>query len=370
MPACIERLAGPETYQSFEQKGAIVRDSPWQPRLDRIADALNRVAPADSGQRFRIFVLHDPVLNAFSVAGGDLYVYDGFLGFIASDEELQGSLCHEAAHALHHDMGRTFAEAIGTKRAAQTLSRYIRQKDNFFDVAAYLLSLRYSREVEEQADLTGSDLCAGAGFNPWGLVTMLRHAPETRDEFEATSDHPTNVHRIDALVAHFKAQPAVFGKWSDPGRAESTPVASGAAPVIPTFVDAYAEGVQSHRYVVVLFHGRGESASGLRAVVEELQRDPNISPYVVFGDGDVENDKAAYNYASRLHIAKLPTLSVLTPLPDLVQEVGRIEGFHAVADVRTRLLQYMCEASRQGVRGAPPADALFRLQCDGVPRSR
>ena len=35
-------------------------------------------------------------------------------------------------------------------------------------------SLHYSRAAEEQADLTGSDTCAAADYNPWGLVWLFQ----------------------------------------------------------------------------------------------------------------------------------------------------------------------------------------------------
>jgi beta-barrel assembly-enhancing protease len=37
-----------------------------------------------------------------------------------------------------------------------------------------LNSLAYSREIESRADVTGSDICARAGYNPWGLVWLFK----------------------------------------------------------------------------------------------------------------------------------------------------------------------------------------------------
>lgn len=37
-----------------------------------------------------------------------------------------------------------------------------------------LHSLGYSRDVEERADLTGSDICAQTGYNPWGSSGSLK----------------------------------------------------------------------------------------------------------------------------------------------------------------------------------------------------
>ena len=37
-----------------------------------------------------------------------------------------------------------------------------------------LNSLGYSREAESAADLTGADVCAASGYNPWGLVWLFQ----------------------------------------------------------------------------------------------------------------------------------------------------------------------------------------------------
>ena len=43
-----------------------------------------------------------------------------------------------------------------------------------------LRSLGYSRAAESRADLTGSDVCAAAGSNPWGLVWLFREFKDAR----------------------------------------------------------------------------------------------------------------------------------------------------------------------------------------------
>jgi predicted Zn-dependent protease len=80
-----------------------------------------------------------------------------------------------------------------------------------------LHSLRYSRDVEARADLTGADICAAAGHNPWGLVWLFREFKNARPgEMPALlSDHPDDQDRIDALTQHFAANPAVFSRFSE-----------------------------------------------------------------------------------------------------------------------------------------------------------
>jgi predicted Zn-dependent protease len=97
-----------------------------------------------------------------------------------------------------------------------------------------LHSLSYSRDVESQADLTGSDVCASAGYNPWGLVWLFQDFENANlgDVPQLLSDHPNNQNRVNALERHFRENPAVFGKFNpDPKSAKPISVPKNSAEV-------------------------------------------------------------------------------------------------------------------------------------------
>jgi len=79
-----------------------------------------------------------------------------------------------------------------------------------------LHALNYSREAESRADLTGADICAAAGTNPWGLVWLFQDFKNARPHEipQLLSDHPNDMNRIAALEKHFKSDPKVFGRFS------------------------------------------------------------------------------------------------------------------------------------------------------------
>jgi beta-barrel assembly-enhancing protease len=78
-----------------------------------------------------------------------------------------------------------------------------------------LHSLAYSRDVESRADVTGSDICAATGYNPWGLVWLFDefHNADTKKIPQLLSDHPANNTRIETLKAHFRDNPTIFSKF-------------------------------------------------------------------------------------------------------------------------------------------------------------
>ena len=78
-----------------------------------------------------------------------------------------------------------------------------------------LNSLAYSREIESRADVTGSDICAQAGYNPWGLVWLFEafQNADTKKIPQLLSDHPANGSRVKTLRPHFRDNPSVFAKF-------------------------------------------------------------------------------------------------------------------------------------------------------------
>lgn len=102
-----------------------------------------------------------------------MYVVDSFLYFVKNTEELAGTRCHEVSHTIHHDtvtllqkQEKIFARELG---AAVLLGPSLA-----IAFLGDLHSLSYARDVESRADITGSDLCAATGYNPWGLVWLFR----------------------------------------------------------------------------------------------------------------------------------------------------------------------------------------------------
>jgi len=218
----LELLIGQEVYQELKAKGEIVATSPLYDTLRPIADRITRAAQPQYAYPFRFHLVHQPQPNAFSVPGGDLYVVDALLFFVKNQEELAGTLCHEIAHTVHHDSMHKLEEQsrqILRNVGAAILLGPTRGHVMAIGVLSELKSKGYSRDVESRADLTGADICAAAGVNPWGLVWLFQDFKDARSREvpELLSDHPNDEHRIQALKEHFKKAPSVFGKFnSDP----------------------------------------------------------------------------------------------------------------------------------------------------------
>jgi predicted Zn-dependent protease len=219
-----ELQLGQEVFDELKAKGEIVASSPLYDQLSPIAEAITRAAQPRYNHPFRFYLVHESQPNAFSAPGGNVYVVDSLLYFVKNTDELAGTLCHEVSHTIHHDTV-TLLEKREKILEREIGAAILLGPSLGIALLGELHSLSYSRDVESRADITGSDVCAAAGYNPWGLVWLFQDFKDAKPEQvpQLLSDHPNDQNRIDALEQHFRKNPSVFGKFN-PDPKSATPL--------------------------------------------------------------------------------------------------------------------------------------------------
>jgi len=232
-----ELQMGQEVFNELKAKGEIVESSPLYDQLRPLADAITRVAQPRYNHPFKFYLVHETQPNAFATPGGNVYVVDSLLYFAKNTEQLTGTLCHEVSHTIHRDTVTLMEKQTKIEKGeigAALLLGPTRAHILAIALIGKLRSLGYSRDVESRADLTGSDICAEAGYNPWGLVWLFQDFKnaQTREIPQLLSDHPNDQHRVDALKQHFRDNPSAFEKFSsDPKSTKPFSVPKGAPEV-------------------------------------------------------------------------------------------------------------------------------------------
>lgn len=220
-----EDQIGKQVYDELAQKGEIIHQSPYYATLAPIARQIKRIADPQYGRPFTFILVHEKNPNAFAVPGGNVYVTDSLMTFVENREELAGVLCHETSHTIHHDVinnmmkdqraqqntaiGATLLNILTGGRASNVIGTIAN-----FDLATVVS--KYSRTVETAADLKGSDTCAEAGSNPYGMVWLFQRFEKQSSggSAEFLSDHPNDDHRINALEEHFAQNPSLFRRFN------------------------------------------------------------------------------------------------------------------------------------------------------------
>jgi beta-barrel assembly-enhancing protease len=214
-----EQQIGQEVFNELKAKGEIVSSSPLYDVLNPITAAVVRTAQPRYIHPFKFYLVHEQQPNAFATPGGNVYVTDSLMYFVKNTEQLAGTLCHEVSHTIHHDsMALLAKEKKIEKREVGAAILLGPSTAHILAIALIgkLHSLGYSRDAESAADITGSDVCAASGYNPWGLVWLFKDfdAADLGQVPQILSDHPNNPNRVAALEHHFRANPGVFSKFS------------------------------------------------------------------------------------------------------------------------------------------------------------
>jgi predicted Zn-dependent protease len=114
-------------------------------------------------------VLDDPVVNAFALPGGYVYITRGILAYLNSESQLAGVLGHEIGHVTARHSAKQVSQqklaglGLGVATVfSKTFSRYSQAAQQGLG----LLFLKYGRDDENQADQIGVDYSAKSGYDP------------------------------------------------------------------------------------------------------------------------------------------------------------------------------------------------------------
>lgn len=132
---------------------------------------------------FTVTLLNSPVNNAFAIPGGYVYLTRQLMALMNDEAEMAGVLGHEVGHvaARHSEKRRKAATrnsilGILGQIGSQVLlgdSSLGRIGQEIFGTGSQLLTLKYSRKQEYEADDLGIRYLASAGYDPQALSTML-----------------------------------------------------------------------------------------------------------------------------------------------------------------------------------------------------
>lgn len=182
---------------------------PQVQRLRRMAQRIIPHTPAWNARatqwQWEVNLIQSPQINAFCMPGGKIAFYTGILDKLKlSDDEAAMIMGHEMAHALREHarerMAKSSATSFGLRLGAQLLG--LGDLGNVAaDLGTQLLSLKFSREDESEADLVGLELAARSAYQPQASVSLWEKmsAASGGAGFDFLSTHPSGPNRIREL---------------------------------------------------------------------------------------------------------------------------------------------------------------------------
>ena len=193
-------------------KGALgPKDHPQVVRLRAIAARMipfvDRFNPRARQWRWEVNLIGSRQINAFCMPGGKIVFYTGILDTLKlTDDEVAMVMGHEIAHALREHARERMAKSQITQFGASLLGELVGggRYTGAFQMGGNLLSLKFSRDDESEADVVGLDLAARAGFDPRAGISLWQKmtAANSRAPLEFLSTHPAGNNRIKEIERH------------------------------------------------------------------------------------------------------------------------------------------------------------------------
>ena len=185
------------------------------PQLVRIRQIATRLIPFTAqwnprarDWKWEVNLIGSKQLNAWCMPGGKIAFYTGIIDQLKlTDDEIAMIMGHEMAHALREHARERLAKSqvtnIGLSLASQLLG--LGQLGNVAaDLGTQLLTLKYSRDDESEADLVGLEIAARGGYKPEASVQLWQKMLVANGNGgpQFLSTHPSGSNRIEELQSN------------------------------------------------------------------------------------------------------------------------------------------------------------------------
>jgi predicted Zn-dependent protease len=210
------------TRQAF-QKGALVGEG--NPQLVRLRAIAKDLLPHSykfneraKDWRWDVNLIGSPQINAFCMPGGKIAFFTGILEKLKlTDDEVAMVMGHEIAHALREHARTRAVKSTLSNVGGQVLGTLILGGQFGQQVGAQaggLLTLKFSRGDETDADLVGMELAARAGYDPRAGVTLWEKMSGANKGAppQWLSTHPSGTTRINTIKDHLKEVMPLYEK--------------------------------------------------------------------------------------------------------------------------------------------------------------
>jgi Zn-dependent protease with chaperone function len=174
------------------------------------------------GWQWEVNLINSPQVNAFCMPGGKIAFYWGILSKLQlSDDEVAMVMGHEMTHALREHGRAQIGKQVATQGTIALLAGLFGWSNASRQVAGMggrLLSLKYSRDDETEADLIGLELAARAGYQPQAAITLWRkmEAASRGAPPAFLSDHPSNPDRLRVIAANIPRVQGLYDRAPKP----------------------------------------------------------------------------------------------------------------------------------------------------------
>jgi beta-barrel assembly-enhancing protease len=144
------------------------------------------------------------MMNAFSLPGGGVYVGEGLLNLVTSEDELAFVIGHEIEHVDHYHC----AERVQIEAQLRHLNLDI--VGAILQIPLTVWEAGYNKDEELEADREGIRLAVVSGYSPYGAVSLFEEYAKLHREYVIHAQSPEDELSelaIQSLQGYFRSHP-------------------------------------------------------------------------------------------------------------------------------------------------------------------
>jgi predicted Zn-dependent protease len=171
--------------------------------ITRVGGSLTVHAHRHLPYTFTVLPDHN-IINAFSLPGGPVYIGEGMLDLMMSEDELASVLGHEIEHIDHHHC----VERVQLEAKVKSLN--LDALGELLQIPLELWQTGYRKDEEFEADREGTLLAVQSGYSPYGAVDMFERLAKLSDEYVINAQSPDqelSQLAIQSLSGYFRSHP-------------------------------------------------------------------------------------------------------------------------------------------------------------------
>jgi predicted Zn-dependent protease len=223
-----------------QKQNALLPDN--HPQVIRVRAIAKRIIPYSlewnpraKDWRWQVIVLNSKELNAFCMPGGKIAFYTGILDQLQlTDDEVAMVMGHEIAHALREHARERMGTQTATRLGAGLISSLLglgNVGDSLLNMGGQLLTLKFSRGDESEADLIGMELAARSGYDPRAGISLWQKmsAASKGAPPQWMSTHPSSSTRIQDIEANLPKVMPLYERAPKPAQRFDGPRKTGQA---------------------------------------------------------------------------------------------------------------------------------------------
>ncbi|MGZ8260464.1 MAG: M48 family metallopeptidase [Caldimonas sp.] len=212
--------------QSADQRALAPESHPQLRRLRTIAARIIPFTyewnPRARQWKWEVNLVGSRQINAFCMPGGKIAFYYGILDRLKlSDDEVAMIMGHEMTHALREHSREQLGKNLATRGAIELGAAIFGLGTGgrlLADMGGQLLTMKFGRTDETEADLIGIELAARSGYDPSAGVTLWQKmaSANQRGTVELLSTHPSGPSRISDIEANLPKVAGLYQRADKP----------------------------------------------------------------------------------------------------------------------------------------------------------